>query len=490
MSRILGRLASTVLVAALLAVAGVPLDVLATATFGAPTAAASWEEGVTFRQPVVLEERPLRVEIVVESSDDTSAFVAEIPATATGSTTLAYTLDVATGGYLPNTPFTARWRVTYPDGTTDIGPPISTTYEDTRFDWRTSTGSIVRVHWYDGDTAFGARALRIGEEAVAKAAGLLGVTERDPVDFFVYADEESFYDALGPGTRENVGGQANSEIRTLFALITPDEIDDAWVGAVIPHELTHLVFDTAVANPYHYPPRWLNEGVAVYLSQGYDASDRSTVERAARDGELMPLDALTAEFPTTAQRFGLAYAESVSAVDYLVRTHGTDGLVRLVRSYADGRSDEEAFAAAIGVDATRFGQAWLAELDAPEPVRYGPQPAPPGPLPSDWQGPPPAGGTTGPGPGVSASPDGAGRPAETPGAPSLGAPIRTRDVATGLAVAAVLLGVAGLGLFVMGRRRRSALPRNGLVAETGEVTEPPKPSVALVDDEAPTDARS
>ena len=47
------------------------------------------------------------------------------------------------------------------------------------------------------------------------------MTEDEPVDFFIYADQDAFYDALGPGTRENVGGQANAEIRTLFALIAP-----------------------------------------------------------------------------------------------------------------------------------------------------------------------------------------------------------------------------------------------------------------------------
>ena len=55
----------------------------------------------------------------------------------------------------------------------------------------------------------------------------------------------------------------------MFALITPDQIDESWVDVVMPHELTHLVFDTAVDNPYHFPPRWLNEGLAVYLSQGF-----------------------------------------------------------------------------------------------------------------------------------------------------------------------------------------------------------------------------
>ena len=68
----------------------------------------------------------------------------------------------------------------------------------------------------------------------------------------------------------------------------PSQIDDAWVGIVIPHELTHLVFDTAAGNPYHQPPRWLNEGLAVYESQGYDASDRGLVADAVGVGHPDP----------------------------------------------------------------------------------------------------------------------------------------------------------------------------------------------------------
>ena len=220
-----------------------------------------------------------------------------------------------------------------------------------------------------------------------------GVTEEEPVDFFIYADNDAFYDALGPGTRENVGGQANADIRTLFAHISPRSIDDPWVENVVPHELIHLVFDTAVKNPYHFPPRWLNEGLAVYLSVGYEAGDRAAVEAAARDGELIPLDGLVGQFPTSASRFGLAYAESASAVDFLVRTHGEDTMVSLVRSYAEGRTDDEAFEAAIGMDVAAFNDAWLADLGAKPPVKYGPQPPPAGPVPDGWDAASPAPGS-------------------------------------------------------------------------------------------------
>src|SRR6185312_16366578 len=198
-------------------------------------------------------------------------------------------------------------------------------------------------------------------------------------------DPQAFYGALDPSTQENVGGQALSEIRTLFAQIAPGGADDAEVRRVVPHELVHLVFDTAVKNPYHFPPRWLNEGLAVYLSVGYEASDRSDVESAAKSGRLIPLDGLTGQFPTGAG-FSLAYSESVSAVDFFVREHGRDALIQLIRSYKAGRTDDEAFVAAIAMDASAFNDAWLADLGAATPKRYGPQPAPPGPVPQAWGG--------------------------------------------------------------------------------------------------------
>ncbi len=412
-------------------------------TFGQPAVSARWAQGVTFEQPVVLGGPAKRVEIVISSAPDAGLFVSEVPVPAPGPTTLRYLLDASSSGILPNTPFTARWRITWPDGKVDLGPPASTVYADTRFQWRTVSGPIVRVHWYTGDDAFGRRALAIGQAAIEKAAGLFEVRETRPIDFFIYADQAAFYDALGPGTRERVGGQANAEIRTLFALITPAEIEDRWVSIVIPHELTHLVFDTTVRNPYHDPPRWLNEGLAVYLAQGYDANDRGQVAGAVAAVDLMPLEALTGEFPTTGARFALAYAESVSAVDYLVRTHGRDALVRLVRTYATGVTDDEAFTAALGRDAAAFEAAWLTDLGATTPERYGPRLAPAGPLPAAWAS--ASAGSTAPGSTLPATPPASG--------PAPGDDGNGSDLVPALAVA-LLVGLVALGLLAIRRRAR------------------------------------
>jgi hypothetical protein len=370
--------------------------------FGRPTIEGSFGGDIVASQSVRFDTAPDLVEVLVTTADG-PPLVAEVRTPGVGATTLRYTLGQGDGHIPPNTPVSVRWRITT-DGAATLGPEARTVVEDDRFDWQTLGDDVVRVHWYEGGRAFGERALAIGERAVEETARTFGVTEDEPVDFFIYADRDAFYDALGPGTRENVGGQANADIRTMFAQISPGSIDDPWVENVVPHELIHLVFDTAVKNPYHFPPRWLNEGLAVYLSVGYGAGDRAAVEAAARAGELMPLDGLVGQFPTSASRFGLAYSESASAVDFLVRTHGEDTMVSLVRSYAEGRTDDEAFEAAIGMDVGAFNDAWLADLGAKPPVKHGPQPPPAGPVPEGWDAASPAPGAVAT-PRASASPE-------------------------------------------------------------------------------------
>jgi hypothetical protein len=422
--------------------------------FGTPTIEGSLGAGLEVTQPVTFDAIPDRVELLITYADDPGPRVIELaPPASTGAVELRHVVAEEDGHLAPNTPIAARVRVTV-DGVVTLGPTARTLFADERFDWQTARGDAVRVHWYEGSRAFGERALRIGEQAIAETAELLGVTEESPVDFFIYADRGAFYDALGPGARENVGGQANSDIRTMFALIGPSAIDDPWVGIVVPHELVHLVFDTAVDNPYHFPPRWLNEGLSTYLSQGYDADDRAAVEAGARSGELIPLDGLTGQFPTSAERFSLAYSESVSAVDFLIRTHGQDALVSLIRSYADGRTDDEAFQAAIGIDVTAFGDAWLADLGAVAPTRHGPRPAPDGPVPADWAGAPGTPGVTGvPAPTATA----AVRPG-TSGEPSTADTGRSTQLPSWVLIGGVGLAVVGLVVGAALMVRRSGRP--------------------------------
>ena len=169
---------------------------------------------------------------------------------------------------------------------------------------------------------------------------------------------------------------------------------------------------------------------------------------AAANGTLMPLNSLAGQFPTTGDRFLLAYGESVSSVDYLVRKYSRDVLVSLIKSYATGLTDDEAFKAAIGLDVAGFDAAWRAELHAKDPTVHGPQPAPPGPLPSGWTD---ASGAPG-------APLPSTRPIASPGTSRPASPLPSGGGGSIPAIGAgvgLLLAAVAVGLLVARRRRRA-----------------------------------
>jgi hypothetical protein len=350
--------------------------------FDEPQATGSLTQPVVFSTAFHSDRAPERVELLTRLPGDATEFVRQAAVDRTGDG--SWTASVGERGFTsPNTTREYRFRAIV-DGQEVLGPTGMFTVEDDRFDWRTMTDEMVTLHWYTGDEDFARRALGIGVDAIHQAADLLGVQEVAPVDFFVYDSSDALYGALGPGTRENVGGQADAAIRTMVGAIGPQEVDSDWVDTLVTHELTHMVFADATDDPYHDPPRWLNEGLAVYLSEGYAVGDRAQVADAAGSGRLIPLSGLAGLFPTTYERFSLAYAESVSAVSWFIDTYGRDTLVRLITSYRDGVTDEEAFQAATGAGFRAFDDAWIAAQGATRPEPYGPQPAPPGPVPAGW----------------------------------------------------------------------------------------------------------
>ncbi len=380
----LGSLAGALLLAmSVLAPAPAALAGPEAAQLAAPSASGAFGEALVFQTSLRSPEAPVRVELLTNLPGEETRSVSVAGLARSGPDT--WTASVVQEGHVvPNTTLEYRFRAVFEDGVV-VGPDASHRVVDDRFTWRSVEGERVRLSWESGDEAFARRALEVAEAAIDESASLFGVTEVRPVDFIVYSDERAFRQAMGPSTRENVGGQAHAGIRTLFGLIEPSTVDSDWVTELVTHELAHIVFADAVANPYSYPPRWLNEGLAEHLSTGATDADRALVETAARSGSIMPLEALEGQFPTRATRMSLAYAESVSAVDYLLRTYGRDGLARLIRALAAGQAFDEAMQAALGVDATTFDDAWLASVGAARPEPLGPRTAPPGPVPREWQ---------------------------------------------------------------------------------------------------------
>jgi hypothetical protein len=421
----------------------------ASVSFGTPAASSKFGTGITFTQPY--SGGPFdQAEIAISLPGDVGPTVTGI--TKPGSSSLSYTMDLSSGGLSPFTPVTAHFQVVLSDGTVIDGPDMHVTYADDRFAWKSVTGGLVTIHWFQGTASFAQQLLSYGQNGLAKSAQFLGITETKPIDFYVYPSQAAF--AAGLSVPETIGGQAEPGYRTCFALIAPNDL--AYGSTVVPHELTHIVFADIVDNPYHSPPRWLNEGLAVYLSEGYGSDNRQLVSQAVKNGTLAPLAALAGYFALDQTRIYLSYAEAVSAVDYMVRKYGQAGVQKLVKAYAAASSDDEAFQKAFGVTLEAFDKAWMADNKVAAPTQYGPQPAPTGPLPPGWSssgGGPGSGSTEPPTSPTQAPPASSSNPGSTGGSGSNDPSSAVLMASAAIASLGVLLLLVGGALMARERRR-------------------------------------
>jgi hypothetical protein len=434
-------------------------------TYGQPSATATVGEPIVITSSISGDDISSVDVIVRLAGEETGVVIEAEPGDGSDTWQATADIDVATsalcacladGQSAPNTRFSYQFKVRAADGSTTLGPVGESVVTDDRFTWQSFEQDLVRVHWYQGDQAFAQSAAQVANDAIDRASALLGTTLPNVVDLMIYATEEDMRSAISPN-RENVAGQAHSSIDTMFVWIPPgSSAAQGETATLIAHELTHLVMNEATANPYHGVPRWIDEGVAVYLSEGYNSYWQTFVNNAVNQRTLIPLDGLRGLFPSSADEFYLAYGESVAAVDYFIRTYGEETLWALVGSYAEGVSDDQAFTDATGADVAAFNAAWFDSLGLNVPPPLGPQPGAPGPTPSDWQQGEPTEPTPGLTPAGSQQPATAGASVGASGAP---APVAEQGSQLGAVAVGVVAGVvflAALLLIVMVVRRNSA----------------------------------
>lgn len=137
--------------------------------------------------------------------------------------------------------------------------------------------------------------------------------------------------------------------------------------ATLKHEYAHLLLHHAIDR--RRLPRWLDEGVAQWVSDGwseYLPEARNTLlPQAAAAGRLFFLDDLAGRFPADRQGIQLAYEQSRSFVNYLVRHFGEAALRALLQALAAGSAPREAFEEVLGADLDTVEDEWRTGLHKP-----------------------------------------------------------------------------------------------------------------------------
>lgn len=140
---------------------------------------------------------------------------------------------------------------------------------------------------------------------------------------------------LGRDLIGSVAGLAEPSRRRVLLFAQALQARPYRLRSVLVHEFCHLLCAEVTARAEVAPPRWLDEGIAMWVSGEWDlglewrANHAALIADAATAGTLLSLRELDGGFPS-GPFFHLAYAQSLSFVEFLLGREGEEGLRRLL----------------------------------------------------------------------------------------------------------------------------------------------------------------
>lgn len=286
----------------------------------------------------------------------------EPPFTRGAAVKLSYDVDMTVQYLPPGIDLQFYWSLADASGARLDSPVQTFRYQDERFTWRTAQGGQVTVLYYSGNDAFGQEVLEMALSTRDRLNRTFGVTGDRPIHIVVYGNNRDFSSSLPPNSAEWIGGQARPDLGLIVTGIQPGASATTEIGRIIPHEMSHQLLFQATENPYGGPSQWLDEGLAVYNQQQQDARFSSMLQQAVDGGALIPVRALNSNFPFDPNQALLSYAESVSIVEFIIKTYADAKLGQLLTSFRDELSYDEALMKTLGVDSDGLDRAWKQSL--------------------------------------------------------------------------------------------------------------------------------
>lgn len=132
------------------------------------------------------------------------------------------------------------------------------------------------------------------------------------------------------------------------------------IETTLKHELCHLLLHDHISKDNL--PRWLDEGVCQWLSDGIAeiimSQKKSVLDEAILSGRYISIRALTSRFPRDKRFLMLAYEESKSLVEYMISSFGKEGVVSVLNSLKDGAEMDVAISQGLSISLDELEERW------------------------------------------------------------------------------------------------------------------------------------
>lgn len=162
----------------------------------------------------------------------------------------------------------------------------------------------------------------------------------DRIEIEIFQDREEWIEHHTVINQQDVPSWVQGDSGRVIRLIMDDEKISTFetLQVMASHECVHHALKKATGGNI---PAWIDEGLAVYLSQDLPAEYNEALKRAVLKRATLPLELLDARFSRLDRAIKtLAYAQSRSMVAHLISKYGWDMIKELLTNYkTDGSPD-------------------------------------------------------------------------------------------------------------------------------------------------------
>jgi len=226
--------------------------------------------------------------------------------------------------------------------------------------WRERSNERIKLFIHPGDETNASGLTEAIEQAMPELETKLGVSIPYQPKIFLVTSQEEFDRATGgtlPPWSEGVSFAETGAI-VLKSPSFSGNINALHRTAV--HELVHLMIAKKAGRGV---PRWLNEGLAQFLSGEGQGKALMPLSRALWSNHLLPLVSIERVDRFSRVDAELAYLQSFHATEFFINQYGWETLRNLLSKLGEGVPWEVALFRIIQTDQAGFEATWRAHLE-------------------------------------------------------------------------------------------------------------------------------
>ena len=280
-------------------------------------------------------------------------FVAVKPGTVFNA---SYKLDLKkVGGLPPGARLKYWWQIKDASGSHLESTPTEFQVTDNRYKWQTLQEGKIYLFWYEGDKVFSHALMSTAQTALVQLQKDTGAVPDKDIYIYIYPNSEALKGSM-IYPNEWTGGVAFTQYSIIAIGISPGNL--TWGQGAMTHELTHNVINQVTYNPYSDLPVWLNEGLAMHSEGPLSSQFTVPLSAAVASGKLFSVRSLCSPFSAYPDKAVLSYAESASLVEFLISQYGAEKMLKLLNTFKQGSTYDEAFQSVYGLDIESLNVKW------------------------------------------------------------------------------------------------------------------------------------